>query len=101
MVFECVNKKGNRNERWNGTISKLIKHGEHYEMLIQSRSGIVVIFGKTSQGGFACMPDFGAGCHLVSLRDKFWNTEQLVSALGKVDGITVANALYAVADKIE
>ncbi len=46
------------------------------------------------------MPDFGAGCHLVNPRDLFWNTEKLVSVLGKVDGITVATALNALADKI-
>lgn len=47
------------------------------------------------------MPDFGAGCHLASLKDKFWNTEKLTEVLGKVDGITVASALYALADKAE
>jgi len=45
------------------------------------------------------MPDFGAGCHLVDLKDRFWNTEKLSDVLGEVDGITVAEALYALADK--
>ena len=44
--------------------------------------------------------DFGAGCHLVDLKDKFWNTEKLVEVLGTADGITVATALYALADLI-
>jgi hypothetical protein len=30
----------------------------------------------------------------------FWNTEKLTSVLGEVDGITVAQALYALADKL-
>ena len=47
------------------------------------------------------MPDFGAGCHLVNLKDKFLNTEKLVKVLGKVDGITVATALYSMADEIQ
>lgn len=47
------------------------------------------------------MPDFGAGCHLVNLKDKFWNTEKLTEVLGKVDGITVTEALFAVSDTIE
>jgi hypothetical protein len=47
------------------------------------------------------MPDFGAGCHLVSLKDKFWNTEKLSAVLGKVDGITAAQALFSIADSIE
>ena len=45
------------------------------------------------------MPDFGAGCHLVDLKDRFWNTEKLSDVLGEVDGITVAESLYALADK--
>lgn len=101
MMFECINKTNHRNERWKGKITKFKNHGTHYEIRIESRSGILVIFGKTTQGGFACMPDFGAGCHLVSLKDKFWNTEKLSGVLGKVDGITVAEALYVIADKIE
>ena len=71
MVFECVSKNRKKNEKWNGVVSRLTKHGQYYEMLIQSRSRIVVIFGKSSQGGFACMPDFGAGCYLADLKDKF------------------------------
>jgi hypothetical protein len=101
MVFECTSKTNRRKERWTGKITELKNHGSHYEMRIDSRSGILVIFGRTMQGGFACMPDFGAGCHLVNLKDKFWNTEKLIDVLGKVDGITVAEALFAVSDTIE
>lgn len=100
MVFECENTTSRRKERWKGKISEFRNHGNHYEIRIESRSGILVIFGKSTQGGFACMPDFGVGCHLVNPRDKFWNTEKLSSVLGKVDGITVASALYALADKV-
>lgn len=100
MVFECVNKTSRKSERWKGTIVELRSYGTHYEMRIESRSSILVIFGKTKQGGFACIPDFGVGCHLVNLKDKFWNTEQLIRVLGKADGITVASALEAVSDKI-
>jgi hypothetical protein len=46
------------------------------------------------------MPDFNAGCHLANPKDIFWNTEKLVRVLGKIDGITVAYALNALADKI-
>ena len=68
--------------------------------MINSRSIIMVLFGRTSRGGFACMPDFGTECHLTDLKDKFWNTKKLTEVLGKVDGITVATALYALADYI-
>jgi hypothetical protein len=101
MVFECKSKIGRQNERWVGKITELLDYGSHYEMRIESRSGILVIFGKTTQGGFACMPDFGAGCHLVNPRDKFWNREKLTKVLGKVDGITVAEALYSISDSID
>jgi hypothetical protein len=100
MVFECVDKTKRRSEKWVGRVTTFKSYGTHYEIKIESRSAILVLFGKTVQGAFACMPDFGAGCHLVSPRDLFWNTEQLVRVLGKVDGITVAAALYTLADKL-
>jgi hypothetical protein len=100
MKFECVNKTEGENEKWEGVIKKCERHEEHFEIMIQSRSSIMVLFGKSSRGGFACIPDFGAGCHLSDLKDKFWNTEKLTEVLGKIDGITVATALYALADFI-
>ena len=93
-TFTCKNRK----ETWDGSVTTLKNQGDHYEFLIQSRSSIMVIFGKTSRGYFACMPDFNVGCHLVQLCDIFWNTEKLTKVLGKVDGITVATALVALAD---
>ena len=100
MDFQCINKKNRKNEKWSGTVVDFKNHGTHYEIKIESRSSIQVIIGRTTKGAFACIPDFGAGCHLVNPRDLFWNTEQLVRVLGKVDGITVACALNALADKI-
>lgn len=100
MRFQCSKETKNKNEKWEGVITKYARHDVHYEVMIESRSSIMVLFGKTSRGGFACMPDFGAGCHLADLKNKFWNTEKLTQVLGKVDGITVATALYALADKI-
>jgi hypothetical protein len=94
-----MRKTGRKEEHWDGIVPGVIKYGSHYEIRIESRSGIMVIFGKTSRGGFACVPDFGAGCHLVDLKDRFWNTEQLSGVLGEVDGITVAEALFALAAK--
>ena len=99
MVFECVNKKKNGSEKWQGRITEFKSYGTHYEFKIESRSAILVVFGKTAQGAFACMPDFGAGCHLVNPRDQFWNTEKLCRVLGKIDGITVAAALNSLADR--
>jgi hypothetical protein len=101
MKFKCINQKKTKNEQWEGVITTFTKYESHYEINIKSRSSILVLFGKTSRGGFACMPDFGAGCHLIDFKDKFWNTEKLTEVLGKVDGITVATALYVLSDKIK
>ena len=98
-VFECICKHGRKTEHWKGMITDVINHGSHYEIWIKSRSGIMVMFGKTSRGGFACIPDFSVGCHLVDLKNIFWNTEKLTDVLGKVDGITVARALYFLDEK--
>ncbi len=100
MIFECVNQTKRRKETWSGQITSLINYGSHFEIQIQSRSSILVLLGRTTLGNFACMPDFGAGCHLAQLKDKFYSTEKLVNVLGKVDGITVASALAAIADEI-
>ena len=90
----------NQKERWEGIITKHARHDGHHEIMIKSHSSIMVLFGKTSRGGFACIPDFGTGCHLTDLKNKFWNTEKLIEVLGKVDGTTVATALYALADRL-
>lgn len=98
ITFKCIN---NEKETWDGKIVYLKNYEHHCEIKIESRSGITVLFGKARSGGFACIPDFGAGCHLVDLKNKFWNTERLVRTIGnEVDGITVATALYALADEI-
>ncbi len=68
-------------------------------MRIQSYYGsVLVLFGNTAFGNFACILDFQAECHLANLRDVFWNTEQLVSIIDEVTGITIAEALRAVTD---
>lgn len=100
LSFTCRMKTEDGVEHWDGIIPRFEDYGSHYEIKIESRSGIMVIFGKTSHGGFACMPDHAAGCHLSDLRDKFWNTEQLIPILGEIDGITVAQALYTLTDKL-
>jgi len=87
-------------EEWQGAISNLTKQSNVYEFWIKSRSNIMVVFGPTSRGGFACFPDFQVGCHLTNLKDKFWNTEQLIRILGDVDGVTVAAALYELSESI-
>ncbi len=100
--FICKAGKGTHlEETWQGVISFLWNFGSHYEMQIQSRSSITVLFGKTSRGYFASIPDWQAGCYLVDFNDLFWNTEQLSGIIGEIDGITVAKALYTIANKVK
>ena len=87
MLFECVKQSGKRKEKWPGRITYLGNYGSHFELNIVSRSSLMVLFGKTSRGFFASIPDFGSGCHLVTPDDIFWNTESLSRVLGKVDGV--------------
>jgi hypothetical protein len=101
MIFECIKQTGKRKEKWSGRITYIRNYGCHFELNIVSRSSLMVLFGKTSRGFFASIPDLGSGCHLVNPSDIFWNTESLSRVLGKVDGITVAAALYTVADKLK
>ena len=100
LSFTCQMKTEDGIESWEGLIHRLKNHGSHYEISIESRSGILVVFGKTTMGGFACMPDYDVGCHLSNLKDRFWNTEKLARVLGEVDAITVAQALYVMADQL-
>jgi hypothetical protein len=95
MVFKCTI----GNEHWKGKIKRFVDYGNYYEVFIESRSSIYILFGKTSRGGFVCAPDYNVGCHMVNLKDKFWNTEMLVSILGKVDGTTAASALFFLSNK--
>ena len=101
MLFECVKRTGKCKEKWIGKIAWLKNYGSHFEIEIQSRSSLLVLFGKSSRGYFASIPDFHAGCHLVDPRDIFWNTESLPRVIGKVDGITVAEALYHIASQLK
>lgn len=94
--FKCTHNKTS----WTGKINALKNYGSHYEMKIESRSGITVVFGKTSLGNFACIPDFKAGCHLAELNNEFYNSEKLISTMKTVDAITVAKSLKIVTKKI-
>ena len=101
MIFRCMKKwEDGEVEEWEGRITSLVNYSSHYEMQIHSRSGITVLFGETSSGNFACVPDFEVGCHLADFSDVFYNTERLTAVMNPVDGITVAKALSAIADKL-
>lgn len=96
MEFEC--KSGQ--EAWKGVIYNFTKRDNIYEFWIQSKTDIMVIIGPTSRGGFACFPDLRASCHLTSLKNKYWNAEQLTETLGKVNGLTVSSALIKLSETV-
>lgn len=100
MIFECRYEHKRTNEKWTGEITHFKNYGSHYEMIIEASSRIHVMFGRTNLGAFACMPDFGAGCHIIEPHNQSWNEERLIGVLGRVDGITVATALKILSDKI-
>jgi len=97
MTFYCFYRK----DRWPGKISLFKNYGSHFELRIQSLSSITVLFGRSSLGYFACMPDFRTSCHLIHPENETYNIEKLISVLNTIDGITVGRALYVMADKLE
>lgn len=83
---------------WEGTVKRIYKYGNLYELFITSRSNIKVLVGKSDSGMFACIPEYDAGCYLSDLNDKFYNSEKLIYAMeNPIDGITVACALKSMA----
>lgn len=96
MIFYCSLK----NNQWSGKITMFKNYGSHIEFRIESLSSITVLFGKTSLGFFACMPDFDAGCHLIEANNERYNKEELIGVLNPIDGTTVARALYVLWDHL-
>lgn len=101
MTFECASKSRRKVERWKSVIPKLKRYGSHHGMMIESLSEKTVLFDKTSYGTFAYKPYSRLVCYLGNLEDKFCVTEKLVEVLGEVDGISVADALWTISDKID
>lgn len=99
IEFHCHEKIGRRYEDWNGTVTRIIDHGSHYEIYVDSRSGFVFIVGKCSCGGFISIPHFNIGTSLADYEDYFWNNERLASMMNRVDAATVAEALRTLKNK--
>ncbi|HHU78933.1 MAG TPA: hypothetical protein GXZ29_08700 [Clostridiales bacterium] len=97
MQFHCSYQwDDGSSDVWYGTVDQVVSFGSHYEIFILSRSSLRVMVGESSSGLFACLPDYGAGCHLSTLDDTFYNSEKLIRALDNaVDGTTIAYALKA------
>lgn len=93
IEFHCYEKIGRRYEHWDGTVTRIVNHGSHYEIYVSSRSGFTFIVGQYVNGGFITIPSFNIGSDLSSYDDYFWNNEQLASIMNRVDAATVAEAL--------
>jgi len=94
MTFECRTK--NSNEKWTAQIVFLKKSHASLEFIVEGKSIIHCIIGKTYRGRFGCFPDLNVGCHLVDFHNRYWNLEKLISILGEFDGITIENALFMI-----
>lgn len=103
IQFMCNMVKGQKvTDQWEGVIKSLRKHNGYFEMMIDSRSCIFVIFGEARNGGFCCIPDWKAGCELASYTDYGWNLDRLKDCMkNKIDAITVARALYEVGVRLD
>lgn len=76
---------------------RLLKRTNPYEMEVQAQgSGLHIIFGYHSYGGFLCIPHWGTSCELADFQDSFWNLEQLMGILSATDACSVADALVEV-----
>lgn len=98
--FECTQRwSKTRTESWTGLIVECHRKDGTCEILIESRSSIRAVIGKTTSGRYVCIPEMNAGCWLSEPGDLFYNTEKLSRALkNKVDGITVACAIQRMED---
>ena len=97
MTFNCYYQK----KKWPGRITWFKDYGSYIEIRIESLSSITVIFGKSSPGYFACMPDFEAGCHLIDPENETYNREKLISVMNPIDGATAARALYVLFEDLK
>lgn len=97
MTFNCYYRKN----KWAGKITMFKDYGSHLEMRVESLSSITILFGRTSLGYFACMPDFKASCHLIEPENEAYNREKLISVMNTIDGITIARALCVLFDNLK
>jgi len=97
--FLCEFKNQKNKRKWPATITNFIDYGSHYEMRIESLSGITALFGKTSLGTFVCLPDFRVGCHLADLNNENYTTDKLSGVINLTDAVTVAKAFCNLSQK--
>lgn len=99
--FKCSYKEENYIDIWFGKVESIINRNGYYEILILSRSSIIMFIGKSRNGIFACIPDFNAGCYLATLDNISYNSDKLKYAMkNHIDALTVAVALDTIKNKL-
>lgn len=104
MEFFCENLGAEyaSDKIWKGRIEQLLCRGDTIEMDVSGKgSAMHVIIGGYEYGRYVCIPEWGIGSPLSELADSFWNREQLERWMGRVDAITLSEALKAVSKELE
>lgn len=99
MEFICRNTEAELPEGrlWEGRTESIKRNGEGFEADVFGRgSHMHIIVGKYAGGNYVCIPGWGVGSPLAALEDRFWNREQLSRHIGRVDAITLSEALCAI-----
>ena len=78
------------------------QHDSFFEALIEGKgSSFHVIAGPQINGHCLCIPNWQIGCELAQLYDVFWNSEQLIRLLNRIDTRTVAVGLSHLRDIVD
>ena len=94
MNYSCDTMTDNGRLWWDCTVDLIDQHDSFYEALIEGKgSSFHVIAGPQINGRFLCIPNWQIGCELGQLDDVFWNSEQLIRHLNRIDTRTVAVGL--------
>ncbi len=104
MEFFCENTEAEYtcDRIWKGHIEQIQCHDGMIEMDVFGKgSAMHVIIGKYEYGKYLCIPDWGVGSPLAGLNDSFWNREQLERRIGRVDAITVSEAIKTLSKNME
>lgn len=104
MEFFCENPRAEYacDKIWKGQVEIIRCRNGTIEMNVSGKgSAMHVILGRYEYGTYLCIPDWGIGSPLSGLDDSFWNQEQLERRMGRVDAITLSEALKIISREVE
>lgn len=99
MEFFCENTEAEYacDRIWKGHIEQI-----QIEMDVFGKgSAMHIIIGEYEYGRYLCIPDWGVGSPLAGLDDDFWNRKQLERRIGRVEAITVSEAIKTLSKNME